>query len=91
MMTVDEALKMENSQKIVHLAEGLAAMKVQFRKGLISKDVLRGGIHMARIQVNLNSNSKYSEKNEWQIVLRIAVCMSHSKMINERYDWKIYQ
>lgn len=90
-MTVEKAFSMSHSERVCELAESLAAMKVQQKKGLISKEVMKGGIQMARTQAKMMSNTKYAIKNEWVEMLRLAVGMTHSPMINERYDWEIYQ
>lgn len=90
MTTVDKAFRMSHSEMIVNLAEALAVMTVQFRHGLISKEVLDGATKMARVQVKMNS-SKYANPNDWDMLLKISEGMSNSQMANERYHCEIYQ
>ena len=90
-MTAAQAFEMSHSEFLLDLAKSLAIMRVQHRKGLISKDVLKGGIKMVRMQVNQRRNSKYSKPRDYMLVLRLAIGMFNAPMANERYDWEMYQ
>lgn len=76
---------------LLHLEETLAVMRIQCKKGLISKEALKGAIQMARVQVKLEAGSKYSKPGDWKMVLKVAVLMSRGQYANEVYDREYYK